>query len=269
MRAILISLLCLFLATCSQSDWNERLSSPDERSFALETISEFRAGDFEALEARMDAELFAETTGGKEEIHSTLPKSGVPELVTVASFSSTASGAVTTTKNLNYEFGSDDRWVIMQISLQGTPDGPSLIGWQVMPFNQRPSSANDFSMGDQGFIGYAWIFTMVFATGIMIVAAVLAFLSKGIRLRWLWILGCLLGLGKFQLNWSSGEWAFQSISLSLLGGAFVKSSPFAPWVLSFSLPIVAICFLATRSRLLASVTEAEHGAGQTETTSSE
>ncbi|WP_409414548.1 hypothetical protein [Altererythrobacter sp. MF3-039] len=239
------------MTACSQSDWNERLSTPEDRSFALVVISTLRTGEIEGIERQIDAELYDQTLDMQDEARAALPKSGEPELVTVSSFSSTSADGVVSTKTLNYELGTNDNWAIIQIQMQDTDAGPLLIGWHVTPFDRRPTTANDFGFEGKGLLEYVWIVAMVLSTGTIIFAAVLAIRSKGIRHRWLWIIGCLIGFGKFQLNWSTAEWGFQPISFSILGSAALKPSPFDPWVMSFSLPIIALVFLVLRGRLLA------------------
>ena len=251
LRLAFCCLVLLVLTGCSQSDWNERLSTPEDRSVALEVISSLRAGMIKTMERQIDAELYDQTLDMQDEAKAALPKSGEPELVTVSSFSSTSADGVVSTKTLNYELGADDNWAIVQIQLQETDAGPTLIGWHLTPFDHRPTTANNFGFKGKGLLEYVWIVAMVLSTGTIIFAAVLAIRSKRIRHRWLWILGCLVGLGKFQLNWSTAEWDFQPIYFSIIGSGAFKPSPFDPWIMSFSLPIIALIFLVIREKLLA------------------
>ena len=56
---------------------------------------------------------------------------------------------------------------------------------------------------------------------------------------------------QFSLNWATGAWSIKPIYVSLLGAGFFRPSPFDAWILSFSLPIVAVIFLMRRRGLMA------------------
>jgi hypothetical protein len=65
--------------------------------------------------------------------------------------------------------------------------------------------------------------------------------------KWLWVLFILAGVGKFAVNWTSGEWGIAPLSLQLLSASAVASL-YGPWILSFSLPLGAIVFLVHAAR---------------------
>jgi hypothetical protein len=55
----------------------------------------------------------------------------------------------------------------------------------------------------------------------------------------------LLGVGKFAVNWTTGQWGFMPLSFQLFSaGAFAPL--YGAWTLSISLPIGAIWFLLRR-----------------------
>ena len=80
---------------------------------------------------------------------------------------------------------------------------------------------------------------MVACVGTCLTAIVLIWRSRWLSRRWLWTLGSLFGFIGFGLNWSTGAWAIL-FGASLLGAQATKAGPFAPWILSFFVPIVAI-----------------------------
>ena len=77
-----------------------------------------------------------------------------------------------------------------------------------------------------------------------IVAALLRIWRSGrFRRRWLWTIGALFGFGTFALNWTTGQFDFQPLTFNLLGIGFLKNPVFAPWILKFGIPVVAIVAL--------------------------
>jgi hypothetical protein len=250
MRLLLIGLL-LVLAGCSASDWNERVSSAEDRALALRTIDGLRSGKLDPLKADIEPMVFAQTVAGRDKFATLLSTPGTPTLVTVSSNTVSDGSGTVTTKALNYEFGTGKTWVVMQIMLRMTAKGREVIGWNVTPTNARPTTIGDFSVSGKGPIHFAWIAAMI-ATILVIVAALIQGIrSKGIKRRWLWMLGSAFGLCQFSLNWATGVWSIQPIHVSLLGAGFFRPSPFDAWILSFSLPIVAVIFLIRRRGLMA------------------
>jgi hypothetical protein len=254
---LFLTLFVLMLASCSPSQLNEKLSTPQERELALKVVASLRNGDIAALKDEMEPRLFAQTIAMQEKTQQALPRNGVPSLVTVSSNMSTVNGKMSSTKALNYELGSGNKWASLQIVLQQSEGKNVIIGWYATPANVKPTTAGNFDFHNKGVIHYFWIIAMVASVLTVISAFILAIRSKGIRNRWLWILGSLVGFVQFNLNWTTGVWGVQPISFSLFGGSFLKASPFDAWVLSFALPIVAIIFLFRRSGLIANIDQSK------------
>lgn len=250
MRLLLIGLL-LSLAGCSLSDWNDRVSSPEDRALALRTIDGLRSGKLDTLKVDIEPTVFVQTVAGRDKFAVPLSTPGTPTLVTVSSNTVSDGSGTVTTKALNYEFGAGKTWVIMQVMLRMAGQRREVIGWNVTPTNARPTTIGDFSFNGKGPIHFAWIAAMIATILVIVAAFVQGFRSKGIKRRWLWMLGSAFGFGQFSLNWATGAWFVQPIHVSLLGAGFFGPSPFDPWILSFSLPIVAVVFLMRRRGLMA------------------
>ncbi len=248
MRIFLV-LLLLLAAGCSPSQWNEKLSSPQDRELAQKTIAALRSGAVETLQPTMEPKLYSETLAMQGKVKGVLAAPGTPNLITVSSNTFSMGGITETTKALNYEFGSGDAWMFMQIMLKQSGNQTQVIGWHATPSTVKPSTAGDFNFQGKGIVNYLWIVAMLASTATIVTALILAIRDRGVRHRWAWIIGSMLGFCQFFLNWSTGASTVQPLSFSLFGSAFVKASPFDPWVLSFSLPIVATIYLARRSKL--------------------
>jgi hypothetical protein len=82
---------------------------------------------------------------------------------------------------------------------------------------------------------------------LMLYAAILVF-RMPLRRRWLWVLACVVGLGKWSLEWTSGQSWFTLINFQLFGAGFLRPSVYAPWVLSVSLPLAAFYIIGRYHR---------------------
>lgn len=68
--------------------------------------------------------------------------------------------------------------------------------------------------------------------------------------KWPWVLFILFGFGKLTIDWTTGAWSFQPISVQLFS-AGMYSPGFGPWMLEIAFPLGALCFLARRDQLRA------------------
>lgn len=70
-----------------------------------------------------------------------------------------------------------------------------------------------------------------------------------LRGKWLWLLFILVGFGKLSFNWTTADFTWQSMALSLLGGSVYKPGPYVEWMFSISLPIGALTFMEKLRRI--------------------
>ena len=68
--------------------------------------------------------------------------------------------------------------------------------------------------------------------------------------RWGWAAVALLGLGKFAINWTTGQTTASFLSLPILVGSIGRGDILGPWIVAFSLPIGALVALLRRRHVL-------------------
>lgn len=103
------------------------------------------------------------------------------------------------------------------------------------------SKVHAFTLKDKGLLHYLFLFFAILIPIFIIITLIVAIKTK-LSKKWLWIIGILFGFIKFSINWTTGQVGFSLINISILGAGFSKSGNIVPWILSFSLPIVAIIF---------------------------
>ena len=87
---------------------------------------------------------------------------------------------------------------------------------------------------------------MVILIPVFIIVTLIFAVRYKLTQKWLWIIGILIGFMKITINWTTGQVGFRLIGISILGADFFKFGNIAPWILSFSLPFVAILFWIKR-----------------------
>ncbi len=128
-------------------------------------------------------------------------------------------------------------------------EGPyRLAGLHVMRVSPALLQAHDesikaarFTLAGKSAVHYA----VLIGAGLSATLCLFSVIVAGLRRRWLWMIGCLLGVGKVAVNWATGAVFFQPLSVALLGATALKGlGPTDPWVISASIPLPAILFWA-------------------------
>lgn len=242
MARIVSLLVTLLLAGCSQANWNEQLSTPQQRHLAIQFIDSFRQGSLEQMSKDIDQQILPELSKQSKELASQIPE-GVPQLVTVSSNTRNHGSGSQTLTALNYEIGKAGRWAVFQVTLSDASGRQLVAGWRMAPAVQQPTRSGDFAAGKAGGLGYLWLALMVCSIVTCLAGALVSFRDKLLPNRVLWIIGSLFGLVTFSLNWATGATAFTPISFQLLGASAFRPSPFDGWTVAFAIPVVAIIVL--------------------------
>jgi hypothetical protein len=228
----------LCLAACSQKAWIDRLASTQEQRLAIETAQELRDGKVNKLADRAEPQLKAELPRAAAEVRPILARAYGPFAIQTVNVAELNGGPVT--KAFTLEAGSGSSWALAEIVFRGAPGSLRLAGFHVLPANSDPSKLNDFNVTQRGLVGYLWLFLMVACVALCLTAVVLIWRRPWLDRRWLWTLGSVLGFAGFGLNWSTGAWAVLFVNVSLLGATATKAGPFAPWILTFGFPVIAV-----------------------------
>lgn len=99
--------------------------------------------------------------------------------------------------------------------------------------------ASRFTLLGKSFHHYVVLVAALASATICLGSAIVA----GIRRRWLWMIGCLFGVGQLTVNWATGAVFFQPLYFALLGAGFLKGlGATDPWLISAALPLPALFF---------------------------
>jgi hypothetical protein len=72
--------------------------------------------------------------------------------------------------------------------------------------------------------------------------------SKDMKPNWLWLIIVLVGVGKFAVNWGTGQWTYQPIAIQI--PCFSMTHPlFGPWTVAAYVPLGAMVFLHRRWKM--------------------
>jgi hypothetical protein len=238
MRNLLFCFFLLCLTACSQKALIDRLASPEEQRQAIETAQELRAGDVASVAQRAGPELKGQLSTGIAQVQPILEQAKGPFSIETVRTREQNGGPVT--KAFTVEAGSNSHWAAIEIVFEDRPRSSKLVGFHAFATNSDPAKLNDFNISQRGLLGYVWLLLMSGCVTLCITAVVLIWRRPWLKRRWLWTLGSLFGFVGFGLNWSNGILALLFVNVSFLGATATRAGPFAPWILTFGIPVIAI-----------------------------
>ena len=240
MRFLLLSLLLALIAGCTPNKLEKTVLTDQERSLIRGGIDDVARGDADALARKMPPGVAAKVPGAMPAMRHALPP---PPLEVSVSNANWTSDGTTRKAHAVYQIRGNGSWALVEASTIATGGRTQLESLYITPTASDPQQLNSFSLSNAGLGGSAMIAAMLAVIGVTTAALVKIWRSGLFRRRWLWTIGALVGIGVFKLDWTSGAWNIQPFYIQLLSVGAVKQPVYAPWVLSVSIPIVAIIAL--------------------------
>jgi hypothetical protein len=253
LRHLLFSMLLVALGACSQQNMLQKFASPAEQSAARHYIDLLRQGRYEVIEAAMDP-----TIGGPS-LHVTLVSmaalipAGEPTSVTlVGANRMKASGSETV--NLTFEYNFSGKWILANVATKRDSGPTTIVGFHIYPQSESLEQQSKFVLGGKSAFQYLALGLAIILPLFTLLALVICIKTKLKGRKWPWVLFIIFGIGKFALNWRTGQWGYSFLNIQLLSaGAFAPL--YGPWTIFLSIPAGAIVFLMRRKQLKA---PAEH-----------
>ena len=156
---------------------------------------------------------------------------------------------------INYQIHYKNGLISAVLIIKNAAGKDTLLGIRVDPITQAVQEENGFTFAGKTFVHYDFlVMTLLFAAFNIFVFVY--YLRTKIKHRWYWTVFIILGLIKFNLNWTTGAIDYQIIGFQLFSASFFKQF-YGPLTLSFSVPVGAICFLFKRPELIAEAKKLE------------
>jgi hypothetical protein len=159
--------------------------------------------------------------------------------------------------SLQYPF--PDAYVLVQVGVRSSGPEPTLCSLHLQRLPDALERLNAFTVRGKSWRHYLFLALALAVPAFIIMSLVLCARTPLPHRRWLWIIFVAFGYGQFTMNWTTGEVASRSISFQLFGGGAQSEGPYAPWLVSFSVPFGAVVFLHRRRQLRQALHMEEHG----------
>jgi hypothetical protein len=251
MRLLIVSALLLLTGACSQANVLEKFASPQDQALAKSYIDQLRQHHYEDIESAMDPSLAGPS------LHATLvgmanlfPKEEPTSLTLVGAQQMHISDS--STVNLTFEYGFGGKWVVTNVAVRRQGKSTTIVGFHVAPQPASLEQQNKFTLRGKSPLQYCILFLTIILPLCTLYALVICLKTKFRGRKWPWVLLILFGVGKFWVNWTTGQWGFASLSAQLFSASAIAPL-YGPWTLAISLPLGAILFFLRRKGLSAPV----------------
>ena len=248
-----LALLALLVLGCiDEKALLERFAPKDHDQLARQFLERLRQADYAAAHAMLEPTVAASTaTADVERLGGFVNRSEPVAVELIGAnvrFFKPLGAEGTHQSNLTYEIQFQQAWLLATFVISSTKEGPRIYSGNLQPLPDSLRVLNRFTLRNKSLIHYLFLTAVAGVLILILVALVLCVRSK-VRRRWLWMIFILVGLGKFSLNWSTGQWEVAPVSILLFGAAYMRASSYAPVIVSVGMPVGAIVFLLLRRRL--------------------
>jgi hypothetical protein len=240
----LLTCLILFVGCNFKEQLKKQLEKfvPKEADkFARAYLDILREGDFEQAEKLLDPQVVTSKTRSKLQEGANLLKKGKlisMEIVGVNIFETKDKSR----NSLTYQLQFKDTWLLVIVIVDDISGKQQIYGVNVKTIPKSLEEINAFTLSGKSFRHYIILLLAAFIPVFMIYTIVLCVRTK-MKRKWLWIILILIGVGKYNFNWTSGQMGYQPISLLIPGASVFKGGPYAPWIISISIPLGALLFI--------------------------
>ena len=239
-------LLSFFIISCSEDFFFQMFIPKEADAFARNYITLLRSGEIDTAISLLDPQLQTQGTEWLKEVSKLLVQGEIKSTKIIGS--NVLNTPDRTRTGLTYEFEYSNEWLLVEMVVDRVNNANLVTGLHTYHLTQSLEELNKFTLSGKGFLHF---FVLLVTVSVFAFSLFVLFLCIRMKLekKWAWILFILIGVGKVGINWSNGLFDYQIINFQILSAAIMKNGPYAPWFLSFSIPLGAIVFLFKRKRL--------------------
>jgi hypothetical protein len=255
----------MMVSSCAKPPDPEEAAKLPEGVAAHDVVDLLARGEVDAVEARVDPSQRQPNTPDVLRTMAAYFPAGAPTRDHLVGYESNTvhmvGGSTTVRRSFTWERNYPGANVIAQVLFQRVDAGDwRLLGLHAERMAAPLDELNAFTFTGKGPLHYLFLVLMAATAAVTLVAVTVWFRRRGsLRRRWLWLLAILVGVFQFTLNWTTGDVGAQALRFHLFSLGFGKLGPFAPVILTLSIPAGAIAFLFRLREQKAAVTDPEAG----------
>ena len=227
----------------------DKLVPQEEAKMAEDYLTKLRQRDFEYVKSKLSNELKPQVTDALLVQMSDYFRDG--ELISteiigsqVHIFNGEWQG------NFSFEYHFSEGWNLANAAFRKVGHNYEVIGLNVYQTKMSQKEFHAFSLSNKSLLHYMILIMAIFVPLFILVSTYFCVRTPIPKRKWLWVIFILLGVSAIHINWTTGQYAIQVLSLHLLGASATAASPHAAWMISASIPLGAILFWIKRKRFI-------------------
>jgi len=235
----------ILVSACSFKDMADNLIPKEESQFAKEYLNRLHAKDIDHIKKYIDPSIEAQVTEEKlTEISEYFPSGELLSTELIGSQVNVFNSQWQANFSFEYQFSSG--WALANVVLKKSNDVLSVVGFNVYRTTASQKELNKFTLGGKSAIQYLVLAFVIVAPIFILVTTYFCIKTPIPKRKWLWVVFVLVGIGTISVNWTTGQFGIQLLSIKLFSASAMAAGPFAPWFISASLPLGAIIFWFNR-----------------------
>lgn len=238
LKAVCVALATLILAGCALPK-----APGDAEAAADKAFTQLSAGDIAGMQKWGTQEMQGPVVAGQaEQLRKLLPPTRPTSSKTVQwQLYMDSKGPEQAQIMREYEYPEHSLQWYVQLRRNAKTDPWMLYGCHLQVATHDELKATAFTLNDRSLLHYVVLAGAILSPLICLAGLIWVVRAPKFPWKWAFAILCLFGFGQFSLNWTTGQWGFQLINISLLGAGFLKSGgAFSSWVLSVAAPIGAM-----------------------------
>ena len=225
----------------------KKFTPPEDASIAKGYVELLQQGKFDQIEHDLDSSLI------DSNVRNTLSKMAAffpaesPESVKVVG-AHIHRDQQSSKVDITFEYQFPSTWLLVNVTTQKNGDVRTVIGLNVTPIADSLENLNKFTLVGKSAFQYLTLTCDVGSLLFTLYVFALCVRSKDMKPKWLWLIIVLVGVGKFAVNWRTGQWTYQLSAIQI--PCFSMTRPlYGPWTVAAHVPLGAMVFLHRRWRM--------------------
>jgi len=238
---------CALLVGCDQAALMKKFTPPEEESIAEGYVVLLQQQKFDRIERDLDSSVAGlDVRNTLSQMAALFPAENSKSVKVVGAHTLRNQESSTVDLTLEYEFST--KWLLVNVTTRKQGDVRTLTGFHVTPIADSLENLNKFTLAGKGVLQYMILMCDVGSLLFSLYVFVLCLRTKDMKLKWLWSIIVLVGVGKLAVNWGTGEWTYQLFAFQVPCFSMSRGL-YSPWIVAAYVPLGALIFLQRRWKM--------------------